>query len=96
MIDVRKKVGLVFQCTWNISCLKKLSKDIAFRTENLGLDESEIQRRAEESMELVGLNYVNFQEKPFDLSGGQKRRLLYCRCYRQKPKVLILMNRRRD
>ena len=91
MIDVRKKVGLVFQYPEYQLFEETVEKDIAFGPKNLGLDESEIQRRVEESMELVGLNYSEFSQKsPFDLSGGQKRRVAIAGVIAMKPKVLIL------
>ena len=84
-------MGLVFQYPEYQLFEETVEKDIAFGPKNLGLDESEIQRRVEESMELVGLNYSEFSQKsPFDLSGGQKRRVAIAGVIAMKPKVLIL------
>ncbi len=91
MIDVRKKVGLVFQYPEYQLFEETVEKDISFGPKNLGLDEDEIRRRVEESMELVGLDYSEFSQKsPFDLSGGQKRRVAIAGVIAMKPKVLIL------
>ena len=91
MIDVRKKVGLVFQYPEYQLFEETVEKDISFGPKNLGLDEGEIRRRVEESMELVGLDYSEFSQKsPFDLSGGQKRRVAIAGVIAMKPKVLIL------
>ena len=91
MIDVRKRVGLVFQYPEYQLFEETVEKDISFGPKNLGLDEDEIRRRVEESMELVGLDYSEFSQKsPFDLSGGQKRRVAIAGVIAMKPKVLIL------
>lgn len=91
MIDVRKKVGLIFQYPEYQLFEETVEKDISFGPKNLGLDEDEIRRRVEESMELVGLDYSEFSQKsPFDLSGGQKRRVAIAGVIAMKPKVLIL------
>ena len=76
LIDVRKKVGLVFQYSEYQLFEETIAKDIAFGPRNLGLSDDEIEERVIKSMEMVGLNYENYKDKsPFDLSGGQKRRV---------------------
>ena len=72
--------------------MKKLvEKDIAFGPSNLGLDEEEINNRVKTSMEAVGLDYEEFKDKsPFELSGGQKRRVAIAGVIAMNPEVLIL------
>lgn len=91
MIDIRKRVGLVFQYPEYQLFEETVAKDIAFGPKNLGLDEDEIQKRVKEAMALVNLDYDTFAEKsPFDLSGGQKRRVAIAGVIAMKPEVLIL------
>ena len=68
-----------------------IEKDIAFGPTNLGLNEDEILRRVKISMEMVGLDYETYKDvSPFDLSGGQKRRVAIAGVIAMEPKVLIL------
>ncbi len=91
MADVRKKVGLVFQYPEYQLFEETVAKDIAFGPENLGLDEVEVAARVKEAMQLVGLDYETIKEKsPFELSGGQKRRVAIAGVLAMKPDVLIL------
>ena len=91
LIDVRKKVGLVFQYPEYQLFEETVEKDIAFGPRNLKLDEEEIQRRVINSMEMVGLDYKTFKDySPFDLSGGQKRRVAIAGVIAMEPKILIL------
>lgn len=88
---IRQKVGLVFQYPEYQLFEENISLDIAFGPKNLGLDDSEIQQRVKESMELVGLDYESMKDQsPFDLSGGQKRRVAIASVLAMKPKYLIL------
>lgn len=88
---IRQKVGLVFQYPEYQLFEETIALDIAFGPKNLGLDESEIQQRVKESMELVGLDYESMKDQsPFDLSGGQKRRVAIASVLAMKPKYLIL------
>ncbi|HAE91073.1 MAG TPA: energy-coupling factor ABC transporter ATP-binding protein, partial [Tissierella sp.] len=74
--EVRQKVGLVFQYPEHQLFEENIYKDIAFGPRNLGLNEEEIHSRVKESMELVGLNFNELKDRsPFELSGGQKRRV---------------------
>ena len=76
LTDIRKKVGLVFQYPEYQLFEETISKDIAFGPKNLGLSEEEVNLRVIKSMEMVGLDYEKYKDKsPFDLSGGQKRRV---------------------
>ncbi|ATD53968.1 energy-coupling factor transporter ATPase [Clostridium chauvoei] len=89
--DVRKKVGLVFQYPEYQLFEETISKDIEFGPRNLKLDEEEINKRVKKSMEMVGLDYEIYKDKsPFDLSGGQKRRVAIAGVIAMEPKVLIL------
>lgn len=91
MIDIRKRVGLVFQYPEYQLFEETVAKDIAFGPKNLGLDDQEIDTRVREAMALVNLDYDEFAGKsPFDLSGGQKRRVAIAGVIAMKPKILIL------
>lgn len=89
--DIRKKVGLVFQYPEYQLFEETIEKDIAFGPKNLGLDEAEISKRVIKAMNMVGLDYESYKDKsPFDLSGGQKRRVAIAGVVAMEPKVLIL------
>lgn len=91
MTDVRKKVGLVFQYPEYQLFEETVARDIAFGPENLGLDATTVEKRVKEAMELVGLGYETMKDKsPFELSGGQKRRVAIAGVLAMKPEVLIL------
>jgi energy-coupling factor transport system ATP-binding protein len=91
LADVRKKVGLVFQYPEYQLFEESIAKDIAFGPKNLGLTDDEINDRVRRSMEMVGLDYDTYRDKsPFDLSGGQKRRVAIAGVIAMEPKVLIL------
>ena len=89
--DIRFKVGLVFQYPENQLFEETVAKDIAFGPKNMGLDEKEIEKRVKESMAAVGLDYETISEKsPFELSGGQQRRVAVCGIISMNPKVSAL------
>lgn len=89
--DIRFKVGLVFQYPENQLFEETVAKDIAFGPKNMGLSDEEIQKRVRNSMEAVGLDYETVAEKsPFELSGGQQRRVALCGIISMNPKVLVL------
>lgn len=91
LTDIRKKVGLVFQYAEYQLFEETIEKDIAFGPKNLGLSEEEISKRVKKSIEMVGLNYEEYKNKsPFDLSGGQKRRVAIAGVIAMEPKILIL------
>jgi energy-coupling factor transport system ATP-binding protein len=90
LIDVRKKVGLVFQYPEYQLFEETVYKDVSFGPKNLGLTEEEIDVRVRESLDLVGLEFNEFSERaPFDLSGGQKRRVAIAGVIAMRPSVLI-------
>lgn len=88
--DIRFKVGLVFQYPEYQIFEETVYKDIAFGPKNMGLNDEEIDRRIKETAELVGLHTENLQKSPFELSGGQKRRVAIAGVMAMEPKVLIL------
>ncbi|MBS6920614.1 energy-coupling factor transporter ATPase [Anaerococcus vaginalis] len=89
--DIRFKVGLVFQYPENQLFEETVAKDIAFGPKNMGLCDEEIQKRVKNSMQAVGLDYETVAEKsPFELSGGQQRRVALCGIISMNPKVLVL------
>ena len=91
LVDIRKKVGLVFQYPEYQLFEETIAKDIAYGPSNLGLSEDEILKRVKKSMEMVGLNYEEYKDiSPFELSGGQKRRVAIAGVIAMEPKVLIL------
>ncbi|GAB6168999.1 energy-coupling factor transporter ATPase [Clostridium carnis] len=91
LTDIRKKVGLVFQYPEYQLFEETIEKDIEYGPRNLGLEQEEITRRVKKSMEMVGLDYDLYKDKsPFDLSGGQKRRVAIAGVIAMEPKVLIL------
>ena len=88
--DVRFKVGLVFQYPEYQIFEETVYKDIAFGPKNMGLDEAEIKRRVMETAEDIGLKEELLDRSPFELSGGQKRRVAIAGVMAMEPKVLIL------
>lgn len=91
LTEIRKRVGVVFQYPEYQLFEETVEKDIAFGPGNLGLSEEEIELRVKSSMEAVGLNYEEYKDKsPFELSGGQKRRVAIAGVIAMNPEVLIL------
>lgn len=91
MTEIRKRIGLVFQYPEYQLFEETVAKDVAFGPKNLGLSEEEAEERVKEALELVGLDYEIFKDRsPFDLSGGQKRRVAIAGVIAMRPEVLIL------
>lgn len=91
LIDIRKKVGLVFQYPEYQLFEETIYKDIAFGPTNMSLSEEEIDARVKEAMALTGLDFESLKDRsPFDLSGGQKRRVAIAGVLAMKPELLIL------
>ena len=88
--NVRFQVGLVFQYPEYQIFEETVYKDIAFGPKNMGLDEKEIHRRIIETAHDIGLSEELLERSPFDLSGGQKRRVAIAGVMAMEPKVLIL------
>lgn len=87
---VRFRVGLVMQYPEYQLFEETVEKDIAFGPKNMGLDEEEISKRIMEAIEFVGLSPDVLQKNPFDLSGGQKRRVAIAGIIAMRPEVLVL------
>lgn len=88
--DIRFKVGLVFQYPEYQLFEETVFKDIAFGPKNMGLDEAEIKRRVLDTARDIGLSEDLMERSPFDLSGGQKRRVAIAGVMAMEPEVLIL------
>lgn len=89
--EVRRKIGLVFQYPEYQLFEETVALDVAFGPKNLGLDQQEIDFRVKEAIEMVGLDYEFVKDRsPFELSGGQKRRVAIAGVIAMKPEVLIL------
>lgn len=88
--SVRQRVGLVFQYPEHQLFEMTVFKDVCFGPQNLGLEKDEIEKRAKEALETVGLSEEFYEKSPFELSGGQKRRVAIAGILAMKPKVLIL------
>lgn len=89
--NIRQKVGLVFQYPEHQLFEETIYKDIAFGPKNLGLSQEEVDERVRHAMELVGLDFEELKDRsPFELSGGQKRRVAIAGVVAMKPKVLVL------
>ena len=91
LLEVRKKVGLVFQYPEYQLFEETVAKDVAFGPKNMGLSQQEIDRRVREAIQRVGLNYEDIaQRSPFELSGGQMRRVAIAGVLAMEPGTLIL------
>lgn len=89
--EARFKVGLVFQYPENQLFEETIEKDIAFGPKNMGLSEEEVSKRVKIAMEKVGLDYETYKDKsPFELSGGQQRRVAVAGILSMNPRVLVL------
>jgi len=88
--QARFRVGLVFQYPEYQLFEETVFKDVAFGPKNMGLDAAEIDRRVRESIGFVGLGEDVLEKSPFDLSGGQKRRVAIAGVIAMEPDVLIL------
>ena len=88
--QARFRVGLVFQYPEYQLFEETVYKDIAFGPRNMGLSQQEIDRRVREAAEAVGITEEQLQVSPFDLSGGQKRRVAIAGVIAMEPEVLIL------
>ena len=89
--SIRQRVGLVFQYPEHQLFEETIEQDVAFGPKNIGLTEEEIAGRVKEALELVGLSYEKVKDKsPFELSGGQMRRVAIAGVLAMKPEILIL------
>lgn len=88
--EIRQKVGLVFQYPEHQLFEMTVYKDVAFGPTNMNLDQEEIDSRVKEAIRIVGLSEEIYEKSPFELSGGQKRRVAIAGVLAMKPDVLIL------
>jgi energy-coupling factor transport system ATP-binding protein len=88
--NLRSKVGLVFQYPEHQLFEMDVFSDVCFGPKNLGLSKKEVELRAYEALKLVGIEDEYFYQSPFELSGGQKRRVAIAGVLAMKPQVLIL------
>lgn len=89
--ELRQKIGLVFQYPEHQLFEETVKKDVAFGPRNLGLPQEEIDVRVKEALETVGLGGEEFAEKsPFELSGGQMRRVALAGVLAMRPQMLVL------
>lgn len=89
--SIRKKVGLVFQYPEHQLFEETVFKDVAYGPANLGLTQEEIDKRVKRAIEMVGLDFDACKDKsPFDLSGGQRRRVAIAGVLAMEPEILIL------
>lgn len=90
MKELRSKVGLVFQYPEYQLFEEDVFTDVCFGPKNLGLPKEEIEARAYEALRLVGLKEKHYRKSPFELSGGQKRRVAIAGILAMEPDVLVL------
>ncbi|MCL1936397.1 MAG: energy-coupling factor transporter ATPase [Defluviitaleaceae bacterium] len=88
--SIRQNIGLVFQYPEHQLFETSVFKDVAYGPKNMGFSEEEINKRVVSALELVGISNDFFEKSPFDLSGGQKRRVAIAGILAMQPKVLIL------
>ena len=88
--SVRQRVGLVFQYPEHQLFEMTIYKDVAFGPTNMKLPEDEIKRRVKSALETVGLSEKYYEKSPFELSGGQKRRVAIAGVLAMEPEVLVL------
>ena len=90
MKALRSKVGLVFQYPEHQLFEADVFSDVCFGPKNLGLSKEEVEARAYEALRLVGLKEKHYKKSPFELSGGQKRRVAIAGILAMEPDVLVL------
>ncbi len=90
LIEIRREVGLVFQYPEYQLFEETVEKDVGFGPRNLGLDEEEVRARARSALAQVGLGEEVMDKSPFELSGGQKRRVAIAGVLAMKPGTLVL------
>jgi energy-coupling factor transport system ATP-binding protein len=88
--SIREKVGLVFQYPEHQLFEVSIYKDVAFGPERMGLSQDVVDKRVRSALSLVGISEELYEKSPFDLSGGQKRRVAIAGVLSMQPDVLIL------
>lgn len=89
LLDIRKKIGMVFQNPDNQIVASLVEEDVAFGLENIGVETKEIRKRVDEALELMGLSEYK-EASPNKLSGGQKQRVALAGILAMKSKVIVL------
>ena len=90
MKNLRSKVGLVFQYPEHQLFEVDVLTDVCFGPKNLGLSKEEAEKRAKKALQMVGLKEKYYKQSPFEMSGGQKRRVAIAGVLAMEPEVLIL------
>ncbi len=90
MKDLRTHVGLVFQYPEHQLFEVDVFSDVCFGPANMGLSKDEVEKRATEALKMVGLKEKHYRKSPFELSGGQKRRVAIAGVLAMQPEVLVL------
>lgn len=91
MKEIRQKVGLVFQYPEHQLFEETVALDVGFGPKNLGLPQEKIEERVKEALEMVNLSYEEYKDRsPFELSGGQMRRVALAGVLAMRPKILVL------
>lgn len=90
LLQIRKKVGLVFQYPEHQLMEETVRKDIAFGPKNLGLSDADVEDRVLSAANAIGLKPELLDKSPFDLSGGEKRRVAIAGVLAMEPDVLVL------
>ncbi len=88
--SIRTQIGLVFQYPEHQLFELTIYADVAFGPKNMGVSQEEIEKRVKEALDVVGIPETAYEKSPFDLSGGQKRRVAIAGVLAMNPKVLIL------
>lgn len=88
--QIRKQVGLVFQFAENQIFEETVLKDVAFGPQNFGVSREEAETIAREKLALVGIDESLFERSPFELSGGQMRRVAIAGILAMEPRILVL------
>ena len=88
--QIRKQVGLVFQFAENQIFEETVLKDVAFGPQNFGVSEEDVEQIAREKLALVGIDESLFNRSPFELSGGQMRRVAIAGILAMEPAILVL------
>jgi len=89
-VDIRKRVGLVFQYPEHQLFETSVFKDVAYGPTRMGLSGSEIDEHTKKALSIVGLGEDIYEKSPFELSGGQKRRVAIAGVLAMRPQVLVL------
>jgi len=88
--QIRQKIGLVFQYPEHQLFETTVFKDVAFAPKNMGIEKDEIEKRVINALNAVGINKSYYEKSPFELSGGQKRRVAIAGILAMNPEVLVL------